>query len=192
MLWPVVLPFQITACVFVAVVVCATILAPIIKWKRLKTFLGVSIFSMLAFVPSCAGIMHVIDAQRFGVFEYATFGDVNDFRVERYLPPVARDITLDKYAQGFRARFTITQAELDAFLDQLWDKYGERSAVPRGGMWSMEIVDANAHELYYGDLDWSHLENATESFGPSAANGAGFSIWYSAAEQLAYQRAGYW
>ena len=30
--------------------------------------------------------------------------DVNDFRVERYLPTAATDITIDKYPQGFRAR----------------------------------------------------------------------------------------
>jgi hypothetical protein len=40
--------------------------------------------------------MAVTDEQRFGVFEYTSFDDVNDFRVERYLPTAATDITIDK------------------------------------------------------------------------------------------------
>jgi hypothetical protein len=192
MLWPIVLPFQITSCVLLTLIVIATLAAPLAKWKRLPTFFGVLLLSLVAFIPSCAGIMNIVDAKRFGVFNYRTFQEVNDFRVERYLPPAARDITVDKYAQGFRARFTIKQSELDAYLDEVWSLHGERSVVKRGEMSAMKLVDKESHELRFGDLGWAYLDDATEIYGPTAGNGAGFSVWYSPSQGIAYQRGGYW
>lgn len=192
MLWPIVLPFQITACILLVVILLATLAAPFLKWRRLSTFFGVTLLSTLAFVPSCNTIMKVLDAERFGVFDYKTFGEVRDFRVERYLPPAARDITVDKYAQGFRARFTISQTELDDYMDEVWRLYGDRSVVKRGEMSAMALVDEKSHDSVYGDLGWLYLDDATEIYGPTAGNGAGFSIWYSPSKQMAYQRGGYW
>ncbi|WP_146410052.1 hypothetical protein [Allorhodopirellula heiligendammensis] len=136
--------------------------------------------------------MDVLDAKRFGVFEYQTFDEVDDFRVERYLPSVAQNITVNKYAQGFRARFSISQEQLDAYMDGVWSKYGDRSVAKRGEMSAMELVDEKSHELCYGDLRWPHLDDATEVYGPTASNGAGFSVWYSPSKRIAYQRASYW
>ena len=192
MLWPIVLPFQITSCVLLTLIVIATLAAPLAKWKRLPTFFGVLLLSLVAFIPSCAGIMNIVDAKRFGVFNYRTFQEVNDFRVERYLPPAARDLTVDKYAQGFRARFTIKQSELDAYLDEVWSLHGDRSVVKRGEMSAMKLVDKESHELRFGDLGWAYLDDATEIYGPTAGNGAGFSVWYSPSQGIAYQRGGYW
>ena len=192
MLWPIVLPFKITACVLLAVVFLATLAAPLARWRRVPTFVGVMVLSFLAFVPSCTGIMNILDAKRFGVFDYQTFNEVGDFRVERYLPRVARDITVDKYAQGFRARFTISQTQLDAYMDEVWSTYGDQSVVKRGEMSAMELVDKKSHDLYYGDLGWPHLDDATEVYGPTAGNGAGLSVWYSPSKRIAYQRGSYW
>ena len=192
MFWPIVLPFKITACILLALTVLVTLAAPLMKLRRTPAFFGALLLSLLAFVPSCAAIMGIVDQKRFGVFDYATFNDVNDFRVERYLPPAASDITVDKYAQGFRARFSISQTELDAYLDSVWDSYGDQSVVERGEMSVMDIVDSESHELIYGDLGWPHLEDATELYGPTAGNGAGFSVWYSPTKGVAYQRGSYW
>lgn len=192
MLWPFILPFQITACALLVVIVLATLAAPFLKWQRLPTFFGMTFLSALVFVPSCTAIMNVVDANRFGVFDYKTFGEVRDFRVERYLPPAARDITVDKYPQGFRARFTITPTELDNYMDEVWRTYGDLSVTKRGTISAMAVVDENSHDRVYGDLGWPYLDDATEVYGPTAANGAGFSIWYSPSKQIAYQRGGYW
>lgn len=59
-------------------------------------------------------------------------------------------------------------------------------------MTAMAIVDAESHELYYGDLGWTYPDDATEVFGPTADNGAGFSVWFSPSKGVAYQRGGYW
>ncbi|WP_148080025.1 hypothetical protein [Roseimaritima ulvae] len=188
MLWPIVLPSKITACVLLALVFVVTV----VKWRRVPTFIGITLLSLIAFVPSCTGIMRILDADRFGVFEYASFDNVDDFRVERYLPPAATNITVDKYAQGFRARFTISQSQLDAYLDDVWRKYGDRSVVSRGEMLAMETVDEQSHQLYFGDLGWPYLDDANEVHGPTAGNGAGFTIWFSPSEGVAYQRGSYW
>ncbi len=192
MLWPIVFPFQITVCLFALVIIIATLAAPLARLKRLPTFFAMMLLGVVGFIPSCSGIMEVIDAKRFGVFSYASFEDVNDFRVERYLPPDAKQIIIDKYPQGFRARFKISREQLDAYLDELWDTYGEYSAVKRGGVLSMNRIDLESHNLRFGDLGWPHLPDATEYYSPRAANGAGFSVWYSPAEGVAYERAGYW
>ena len=192
MLWPFILPIKITFSCIAGLIAFATIAAPLVKWKRLQVFLGATLLGVLAFVPSCTAIMNAIDGRRFGIFEYATFDDVDDFRVERYLPPTAQAITLDKYAGGFRARFKITEAELSSHLNELWENYGERSMVQRGDMSAMALVDPKSHKLYFGDLGWPHLENATEYHSPTAGNGAGFSVWFSPSEGVVYQRAGYW
>ncbi|TWU22966.1 hypothetical protein Pla52o_24990 [Novipirellula galeiformis] len=136
--------------------------------------------------------MEVLDTKRFGVFDYETFDEVDDFRVERYLPPDATNITVDKYAQGFRARFKISQTNLDAYLDQVWRSYGDQSVVERGEMSAMRVVDEESHDLYYGDLGWAHLGDATEVYGPMARNGAGFTVWFSPSKGIAYQRGSYW
>ncbi|MCJ8331688.1 MAG: hypothetical protein MJH11_17130 [Lentisphaeria bacterium] len=68
---------------------------------------------------------------RFGVFEYQNYEEVNDFRVERYLPKVSKNITLLKTPSGHQAKYEISNNEFHSYLDGLWDKYGERSAVKR-------------------------------------------------------------
>jgi hypothetical protein len=79
-----------------------------------------------------------------------------------------------------------------AYLDDLWTRYGNRSVVKRGDMSAMTLIDDERFEFRYGDLGWPPLENATEYYSPTAGNGAGFSVWFSPSDGIAYQRAGYW
>ncbi len=137
MLWPIVLPLKVTFSLFVGIVVVATASATVFKWKRTKTLLISTIIAILAFVPSLAEIQSVIDARRFGVFDIPDFDGIDDFRVERYLPPAARGITIDKTRMGYRARFTITQAELGpetvrgTFLVATWAAWGASGQLRR-------------------------------------------------------------
>lgn len=192
MLWSILLPLKVTFCFLVGVVTILTVLAPIAKLKRVPTFWFATIFSAVAFIPSCTLIMNAIDRQRFGVFEYATFDDVDDFRVERYLPATATDITIDKNAQGFRARYLIGEAELFSYLGELWRRHGDRSVVRGDEVSEISNVASEYFDLHFGDLGWPHLLNATEYSSPVAENGAGFFIFYNASEGVAYERAGYW
>lgn len=192
MLWPLILPVTITFWCLTALVAVVTVASPAFKWKPGKTFLTAASLAFIAFIPSCAGIRAIVDAKRFGVFEYNSFADVNDARVERYLPPAATSITIEQYPMGYRARFSITEADLMSYLDDLWARYGDRSAVKRGETRAMSPVDREYHDLEFGDLGWSPLEDATEYRGPIMENGAGFFVWYNPKKGIAYQRANYW
>jgi hypothetical protein len=192
MLWPIVLPFKITLCLFAAVVAAMTLSAPLLKWRRGKTFLNTVLLGLVAFIPSCAAINTVLDKHRFGVFHYATFDEVADFRVERYLPPTSNDITIEKTASGFRAKFHIKESELVAYLDDLWTRYGDRSAVARSDSQNGSSANPEGFMFYFKGLDWPPLTDATLFKGPVADNGAGCWIWYSKSQGIAYERAGYW
>jgi hypothetical protein len=92
----------------VSLIVIVTVVAVVKNWKPGLAFFLASSVAFIAFIPSCNGIMSMLDARRFGVFQYATFGDVRDFLVERYLPKAAKAITLEKTAMGHRAKYSIT------------------------------------------------------------------------------------
>ena len=192
MLWPLVLPAQITLAILLGCVGVATAVAPCARRKRLPVFLVASLLAMVAFIPGCLVVMRVIDARRFGVFEYAAFEGVADARVERFLPPAATRITLEKRAGGFRARFRIEEVQLRAFVDSSWNQYGDRSIVKRSEQNPSALAAAGLQRLRFGDLGWPPLDDAQEYQGPTAANGAGFVVWFSPSMGIAYEWAGYW
>ena len=131
MAWPLVSPFQITISLLMALVVLLTAVAPIVKWKRGKMFVVSLAIGCVAFIPCFMGIMAIIDSQRFGTFQYNSASEVNDFRVARYLPPKARNVTLKKLPGGHFAKYSISKADLMPFLDSLRDRYGQYSAWSR-------------------------------------------------------------
>jgi cell division protein FtsW (lipid II flippase) len=193
MFWPVVLPFEIAFWTLATVVVIVTALAPTLKWRRGKTFLISSSLAIAAFIPSCTAIMFVVDEIRFGDFEYATFDDVNDFRAERYLPTAATNIAMQKHANGYRARYSISSDDFHAYLDNLWHLYGEYSAVERGRMFGEGLPAHNEEqEAFFSDLGWPPLKNATVYYSPSEADGGGARYYFDSNAGVAMQRTGYW
>lgn len=192
MLWPVVLPFKITICCLVVLVAIVTAAAPALNWQRGKTFLIATILACVAFVPLCTGIMRLVDTQRFGVFHYDVITDVNDFRIERYLPTNARDITLEKHAAGHRAKYSISESELMEYLDSLWSEYGEHSAISRDELGDGTPVGASQFDYKYGDLGWPPLENAVEYHSPVQGDGGGATYYFDRDAGTAYHLAGYW
>jgi hypothetical protein len=192
MLWPLVLPFQITISLLMALVAFFTVFAPIVKWKRGKMF-GISLaFGCLAFIPSCVGIMVIIDSQRFGTFQYNSASEVNDFRVARYLPAKSRNISLKKYPNGYRAKYSISKADLLSYLDALWDKYGEQSVTPRDQLHDGEPVSVDSIDHVFADLKWPALKNPIEFHSPHEDDGGGATYYFDATTDTVYQRAGYW
>ena len=192
MFWPIVLPFKITFWVFVGIVTVLTVLSPAMKWKRGKTFLMTSLLAILAFVPSCTGVMAVVDAQRFGVFHCDSYAEVQDFRIERYLPKSAQKITLDKFASGHRAKYAITQPELVSYLDALWIEAGNRSAISREDLDDGSEVSAEQVARDFEGLDWSAPSTAIKFHSPVESDGGGATYYFDPAANVAYHRAGYW
>ena len=190
MLWPIVLPFKITFWVLASLLAAAVLAAPLLNRQRSRVFLWGFPMALMAFVPSCSIVMSVLDRSRFGVFDYNTFAEVQDIRVETYLPPTARDITLEKAAQGFRARYQVEPDSLEDWFDQMWSKYGEQSVseqqTPTFGTMSQEQF-----ELEFSGLGWPRPDEVTTFEGPVAGDGAGFTIWYDAETGMAYERGYY-
>ncbi len=93
---------------------------------------------------------------------------------------------------GYRARFTITQAELDQWLDGVWTQFSQDSIVRRRDDNLKQKVGREFTGTIFEGLDWKIPDDLIEYEGPVAANGAGFTIWYDAQTQAAFQRAGYW
>jgi hypothetical protein len=132
-----------------------------------------------------------LDHYRFGEFEYQDFDSVNDFRVERYLPEAATNITVDKRPGGFRAKFTISRASLDQWFEQVWKDKGKNSARPADALKVKRLIDRDEFNREFGDLGWAPPD-AIEYKGPRKSNWAGFTIWHSPSENMGYERAGYW
>jgi hypothetical protein len=193
MLWPLVLPFKITLWSLIAIVVVATIVAPQLKWTRATAFLTSATLAAIAFIPSCTGIMYLVDQTRFGYFEYPLFDDVKDFRAERYLPTAATQIKMHKHANGYRAQYKITDADFHAYLDRLWKQYGQYSSVKRGEMSGEgSPVSVEEFDLVFTGLDWTCPSGAIEYYGPSEADGGGATYYFDASAGVVYQRTGYW
>ncbi len=136
--------------------------------------------------------MEIVDAQRFGTYQYSTFADVDDFRVERYLPTNAHDITLNKYAMGHRARYSISESNLTAYLDDLWDKHGEYSASSREKLHDGVPVSGESFAHYFDELGWPSFDNAMELHSPIQGDGGGATYYFDPATDIAYHIAGYW
>ena len=188
MFWSLVLPFQITAAVLAACAAAAVLLAPRVKVKRWQATLAASAAAVLGFVPLCLGINVVCGAVRFGELRHDTAAEVGSPEVARWLPPAARGIDLHKDATGFEARYAIGEDELLAWLDAEWARWGDRAAVER------EPVDFSPSDgaPYFRRTGRATPPDAYALDGPHAANGAGFTVWYSRSAGRAYQEAGYW
>lgn len=192
MLWPIVLPFKIAFFSLAGLVLFITLCSPLLKWDRKNAFLISTILACLAFLPFCMGIKSILDAQRFGIFQYAAHDDVDDFRIERYLPMNARDITLDKSMMGHRVRYSISKTDFMQYLDEQWRKYGESSAISRDEMPNGTAVMPEMFNQHYGDLNWPPLGNAREYSSPIQGDGGGATYYFEEDSGMAYHYAGYW
>ena len=192
MLWPIVLPFLITLGFLAVLVVVLTMIAPVFRWKRGPTLAISVVLACVLFIPSCTGIMRFVDTQRFGLFDYKAYADVGDFRVERFLPPEAHDITLHKAASGHRAKYAISETDLTEYVDGLWNRYGEQSTILRDEFGEGKPVAAEVFEQEFGDLGWSPLEDSVTFHSPVEDDGGGATYYYDRKTGTAYHEAGYW
>jgi hypothetical protein len=193
MFWPVVLPFQITCAVLLLAVVVFTAIARPQDWSRATTFVLYTTIALIAFIPACTGIMVVVDAVRFGDFNYASYDDIPDFRSQRYLPSVATNITMRKHANGYRARYKISGEDFRLYLDDLWRKHGDHSAVKRGGFVDEgKEVDSETFAITFGDLGWQCPSSAIILYSPSEGDGGGATYFVDAEGGIVFQRTGFW
>ncbi|GAB5440590.1 MAG: hypothetical protein Fues2KO_09390 [Fuerstiella sp.] len=193
MLWPVVLPLQITCCVLLFADVALTAVASPKTWGRGKAFLCYFAIALLAFAPAYFGIRTAVDAVRFGDFSYASYNDVSDSRSRRYLPETATDIQMRKHANGYLARYELSSDELTLYLNGLWRQHGDRSAMKRGGFSGEgESVDSRSFDTIFGDLGWACSPEATIHFSPRESDGGGATYYVDSEANLVFQRTAFW
>jgi hypothetical protein len=193
MFWPTVTPFMISIIATIIIVATLTIFAPSLKWKRKNTFSTSAIIGFIMIIPSCTGIMFIMAPFRFGIFTYQKYEEVKDFRIERYLPKESINITLDKSAGGYRARYQISEQDLLNYIDDLWDKYEHKSAIKRKDFsGDKSIMKKEYYEYMFKGLKWELPETTIKYHIPVASNGAGATYFYNPNTNIVYQRASYW
>ncbi|HBN77436.1 MAG TPA: hypothetical protein DD473_16845 [Planctomycetaceae bacterium] len=192
MFWPLILPIKITIVLLTVFVLFSPLFASFMKWKRGKTFLIVTLLSIFAFIPSCALIATITDHFRFGLFEYESYAEARDPRIQQYLPPAATKISLNKYASGYEAKYEITEPDFHTYLDGLWEQYGQLSAIKRE-----QFSDEGSHvqaEVFdrYQTLNWQPLANALLYHSPIQSDGGGTTYYFDSEAGMVYQRTAYW
>ena len=189
------LPVKITFWLLVGLVIVLTLVAPYLKWRRTRTFLFGSLVAVVAFVPSLFGVSSVVDTFRFGHFQHASFADVNDFRIERWLPPDATDISLFKNygGNGYRARFTISEEKLIEYLDELWQAHAHQSAIQRHEFsHDGKETSGTAHFDQFQIIGWNPIAVSIVYHSPVEGDGGGATYYHDRNSGVTLQRAGYW
>lgn len=193
MFWPVILPFQITCGVMLFFLLGYTAFPYPAKLARPKAFIIGLAFSLVAFIPSCTGIMMAVDTVRFGDFHYESYEDVPDFRSRRYLPENATDIHMHKHANGYYARYKLPEHDFGTFLDELWKKHGEYSAVERNGFLDEgQVVNCEMFDLRFGHIGWDCPKGSKVYYSPSEPDGGGATYYVDPDSISVTQRTGFW
>lgn len=190
MLWPLIAPLKITCVVMVLAVITATIYARFLGKSVDQRFFRSCSFAIVLFVPAWIAIAIITQPLYFGTFEYLRYDQVQDARVERYLPPKARNITVEKYASGHLARYTIPEKDLREFLDSQWKRLGHNSAIPRNKLNEGRWASRHEFEKFTDRMHWPPLFDAIVLHSPKEADGGG-AIYYIEGD-LVYHDAGYW
>lgn len=190
MFWVIVLPFKITCWVMLGFIAMMTLIAPIFKWKRLPTFFFSVVAAGILFIPVCSRIMAYLDSKRFGVFEFTSVNQIDDPHIDWAIPQAATEITIEKYGQGHRAKYTISESELRSFIEQRWASY-PNPAVTKEEWYERGKADAETMEFNFGHLPWSQLNDPIELNGPMAGDGAGVTYYFEDTSNTVYHRASY-
>lgn len=188
MLAPIVLPFQITAVVFIVALVGLGILL-----RRKTAFAIVLMLSFVLFIPSCAGIAFIVDAFRYGQFEYTSAAEIRDHYVD--IPMNASSVTLHKYSSGHEIRFNCEPEELAAWTEAVdsrrKDAFDYRPFKLDEGAISNDSRKQSFESLF-GRRGWSMPDDVVCYKGWRSRRGSGFDVWYSLENKTEFVRAGYW
>ncbi len=191
MLWPFILPAQITFGILLALFIAAVIVARKYRKAGKVAYFGCVIF-MLAFKPCCMGVQALIDPYRFGVFEYAGHDLIGDARVKRNMPEAATAIIVDQGTFYFRARYTVDQKTVEAWFDKQWALHGGTSITQRAPNATLSESDRKYRLEDFAVLGVTIPANAVVYEGPCQGNGRGFTLFYDTANSTAYQVMFYW
>jgi hypothetical protein len=188
MFWGIKLPFQITLILFIFIVIIITLIFIGKKrdWNLPKTLLRLNLALTILFIPSCAAINMVVDHFRFGVFQYASFNELNDYKSKRYTPNDATNIVVEKAYSGQIAKYNISKTDLLKYLRIHNDDTNADHL--------RKIISSNDEYPMSLFKNIGYPKNILlEEFTPQRApNGAGATYYYDENNQTCYHRADYY
>lgn len=190
---PLILPFQITVVLFaVGMVVAARSLR-----SRLR-IVWLTLVPMLLFIPSCAGVMLIVDLVRYGRFDYASANEIpRDGYI--HLPPTATKIELHRNGAGHWAKFVVSTEDLREWVREQRSCRPDLNS-PRDDEWivrrdsnpELQASNQKVFESRFPDTGWSYDPGMIEVHVTRSARGGGFTIWHIPSSGVTYLRASYW
>ncbi len=185
---------------FVAAVLCAPFALhgqapePTVKEPHRRVWLGCVLAALVTMALGALGLY--LGARTwigFGESSHATPADISQAHVVRCLPPGATDITLHQELSGHVARYEVSETELLAFLDVLWELDAGQSAHERDEMGGEgEPTKPKRIASRFAAFGWEPLANAVTYHGPSKPSGAMTTYYVDAAAGVVYHDSGYW
>ena len=114
---------------------------------------------------------------------FASFSDVPEPHIKRFLPPNAVNITLNLQRNGHFANYKVAEEGFINFLNVLWgkDKWEKGNGVGKKEM-----------AKQFQKLGWDPLENAIIYSSPIQPNGAMTHYYFDSKAGIAYENTGYW
>lgn len=114
---------------------------------------------------------------------FATFSDILEPQIKRFLPPNAVNITLYRQRNGHFAHYKISEEDFINLLNVLWekDKWEKGKAVSKKTM-----------AKQFQKLGWDSLENGISYSSPIQPNGAMTTYYFDAKADIAHENTGYW
>ncbi|MEQ1826965.1 MAG: hypothetical protein ABL921_13505, partial [Pirellula sp.] len=151
------LPVAITFWCMVAMVIVVAICKP-----RPQPIGFALVIAVAGFIPSCVGIMHVVDQFRYGRFEYASAAVVpKDGYIE--LPSAALNIVLYRDAVGHCARFQVETDELREWFESMRLKRPDLNRGNESETWEpkpesrlTQLSEAETFELDFKATGWPY------------------------------------
>ena len=193
---PIALPFQITVAAFAILwCVCAFIL------RTPKRIAWLSLAAVFLFIPSCVGVMAIVDLQRYGRFDYATASEIpDDGYIE--LPATATDITLYKNGAGHWAKFTIDTPALRSWIDERRSLRPDLNRHHDDDEWlakATKLQRPDMHELNqqvfgnrFPETGWTYDPSMLQVHVSRSDRGGGYKVWHEPSTGDTFISAGYW
>ena len=181
-----IIPGFITASILTALTITAVIMLSRRGWRLTAAVIVSTVVALVASIPLGGIVAIVVAAVRYGTFEYDSAAAICDYNID--IPPSATNITLNKTVSGHKARFTITERELTTWIGTVIAKRANEPMVD----YVPDTLTPEDFDSKFGQMGWEYPPDNYGLFSPISANGAGFLIWYSPVQQMAYMDAGYW
>jgi hypothetical protein len=189
-LWEFDLPLKITCVIVVAMIIVLTALAPRWKWKRRWALLASVPLGVVVSLPMFAIVHEVVAWKRFGVFHHADAQALTtEGYLRYYLPPKATDITVNHRSIGHEARYSISEADWRAFVDEVWARKG-RPQEDRDRADRQMLEDDSMYRERLTKMGWSLSKQTQQMAGPMFGDYSMF--YYDRATGTAFQSVTYW